>query len=104
LPSEFFSFARSTGGKVFGCHVIPDLGGYLPRVSQHSLHDAIPTVDFSPRTELSEMLLSPWNDDDARRLGLQLTHDTQAQDLTKRPKLDPSPLDRMERLRRARPQ
>lgn len=99
LPSEFLSFALSRGGNVFGVHVIPALEGLVANTVKYPLHRPREGDDFSPRTNMQEMLLPPWTSEDDQRLGLRIFQTEQPAAKPEK-KQDVSALDRLKRLNR----
>lgn len=104
LPSEFMSFASATAGQVFGCHILSSINGAVPRITEHSFHTPRPLDNFSPRTNIDEMLLPPWTADDYRRLGLAPPPEEHDETSPPPPTSPPrSPLDSIGRLTRNPP-
>ncbi len=101
LPSEFLSFAQSDGGYVFGCHDIPQLGGFVARSTRYPFHEPRAKENFSERTDFEEMLLPPWTKEDAERMGIPFTEEEYVQqNITVTKEAAISSLDRFKRVTR----
>jgi hypothetical protein len=69
LPSELLHIPLPENGNLSGVHFIAGRGVFQAR-TKHDLHRADAQIDSWRRPDIGSVLLKPWSDADARRLGI----------------------------------